>query len=61
MRETFHGEMAELQAQLATMSAMAAGAMRAASRALLTADLALAEQVISDDATLDQARERAVS
>lgn len=56
MRETFYGQMAQLREQLATMCAMAADAMRAASRALLTADLALTEQVISADATLDQAR-----
>jgi phosphate transport system protein len=56
MRETFHGELARLREQLVTMCATAAEAMRQASRALLTADLDLAQQVISGDAVLDQAR-----
>ncbi|HEY4459783.1 MAG TPA: phosphate signaling complex protein PhoU [Pseudonocardiaceae bacterium] len=56
MREIFHGDMRQLREQLAGMCAMAGSSMRRASQALLTADLALAEQVISDDALLDQAR-----
>lgn len=56
MRETFHGELARLREQLVAMCALAAGGMRQASRALLTADLDVAERVITGDAALDQAR-----
>ncbi|GAB3366190.1 MULTISPECIES: phosphate signaling complex PhoU family protein [Amycolatopsis] len=56
MRVTFHGELVQLREQLVAMCAMAAQAMRQASRALLMADLDLAERVIAGDAALDQAR-----
>ncbi|TCO59301.1 phosphate signaling complex protein PhoU [Actinocrispum wychmicini] len=56
MRETFHGELTRLREQLVAMCALAAQAMQQASQALLTADLGLAEQVISGDTALDQAR-----
>lgn len=56
MRETFHGDLARLGEQLAGMCGMAAESMRRASRALLTADLALAEQVLAGDVELDRAR-----
>ncbi len=52
MRGTFHGELAQLGAELATMCTLAAGAMEHATTALLTADLRLAEQVISGDARI---------
>jgi hypothetical protein len=47
MRETFHGDLARLGGQLAAMCGMAAESMRRASRALLTADLQLAERVLA--------------
>jgi phosphate transport system protein len=56
MRETFHGDLARLGRQLTSMCGMAAESMRLASRALLTADLRLAEQVLSGDTELDEAR-----
>lgn len=56
MRESFHGELNRLGEQLMHMSALASAAMRQATRALLTADLALAEQVLTGDADLDKAR-----
>jgi phosphate transport system protein len=56
MREAFHGDLARLGDQLAAMCGMAAESMRLAGRALLTADLPLAEQVLSGDAELDEAR-----
>jgi len=57
MRETFHGQLAQLGEHLVEMCGMAAESMRLASRALLTADLQLAEQVLSSDAVLDRARQ----
>ncbi|NKE55466.1 phosphate transport system regulatory protein PhoU [Lentzea sp. PSKA42] len=57
MRESFHGDLAKLGEQLAHMCVLAAESMRRANRALLTADLELAEQVLSVDAELDKARE----
>src|SRR5690606_19368059 len=56
MREAYHVELDRLAEQLADMSGMAATAMEKATRALLEADLALAEQVISDDQKIDDAR-----
>ncbi|HEV7974825.1 phosphate signaling complex PhoU family protein [Amycolatopsis sp.] len=56
MRETFHGDLARLGEQLADMCGMAAKSMRQASRALLTADLPLAERVLTSDVELDGAR-----
>lgn len=56
MREAFHGDLTRLGEQLADMCEMAAEAMRQATRALLTADLQIAEQVLTGDAELDQAR-----
>jgi hypothetical protein len=44
---TFHGDLARLGEQLAAMCGMAAESMRRASRALLTADLQLAERVLA--------------
>jgi phosphate transport system protein len=56
MREAFHGDLTRLGEQLADMCEMAAQSMRLATRALLDADLPLAEQVLTADAELDQAR-----
>jgi len=57
MRETFHCELNELRAFLGAMCTRAATAMRHATEALLGADLVRAEQVLSADAELDQARD----
>lgn len=59
MRGTFHGELAQLGAELATMCTLAGDAMDSATTALLTADLRLAEQVISGDAQIDGLRAQA--
>ncbi|UMP06777.1 phosphate signaling complex protein PhoU [Amycolatopsis sp. EV170708-02-1] len=56
MRESFHGELTKLGEQLTHMCRLAAESMRQASKALLTADLTLAERVLDADADLDQAR-----
>jgi phosphate transport system protein len=56
MREAYHDQLGELANQLASMCGMVADAMERATSALLTADLAVAEQVISDDAKVDDAR-----
>jgi phosphate transport system protein len=56
MRESFHGDLTRLGEQLVEMCGLAAQSMRLASKALLTADLQLAEQVLSSDAELDRAR-----
>ena len=52
MREAYHFQLKQLGEQQAAMCEMAGTAMRHATRALLEADLALAEQVISDEAQL---------
>ncbi len=56
MREAYHVELEELADELAGMCSMVGDAMESATRALLEADLGLAEQVISDDSKVDQAR-----
>lgn len=56
MREAYQVELGELAEELANMCSMAATAMELATRALLDADLGLAEQVIGDDAKIDDAR-----
>lgn len=56
MREAYHVELEELAGNLVTMSGQVATAMRRATKALLEADLALAEQVIGDDAEIDDTR-----
>jgi phosphate transport system protein len=56
VREAFHGNLTQLGQQLAGMSTAAAAAMRDATRALLSADLRLAEQVVAADAALDAQR-----
>ncbi|MFL6121045.1 phosphate signaling complex protein PhoU [Actinophytocola sp.] len=57
MRETFHGQLIELRDLLATMCTKAATAMRHATEALLSADLAGAEEVLAADAELDVLRD----
>jgi phosphate transport system protein len=56
MREAYHVELTQLAEKLAAMSEQVAEAMELATRALLNTDLALAEQVITDDAKVDDAR-----
>jgi phosphate transport system protein len=56
MREAYHVELGQLAEELASMCSMSATAMELATRALLDADLGLAEQVIGDDAKIDDAR-----
>ena len=53
MRDAFHEELDSIQATLVTMGEMVAVAMERSSEALLTADVKLAEQVISEDEKLD--------
>lgn len=56
MREAYQVELGELAEELANMCSMSATAMELATKALLDADLGLAEQVIGDDAKIDDAR-----
>lgn len=56
MREAYQVELGELAEELAHMCSMSATAMELATRALLETDLGLAEQVIGDDAKIDDAR-----
>ncbi|MCT2587661.1 phosphate signaling complex protein PhoU [Actinophytocola gossypii] len=58
MRELFQTELDALREQLGDMCAQAAEAMRAATRAVLTADGELAARVVAADAELDVARDR---
>lgn len=59
MRETFHGELEDLTQHLAAMCQAVEDAMRQATVALLEVDLVAAENVISGDADIDDARARA--
>jgi phosphate transport system protein len=54
MREQFHGELASLSDQMVQMTRLAGSAISRATRALLDADLDLAESVIAADEELDQ-------
>jgi phosphate transport system protein len=56
MREAYQVELGQLAEELANMCAMSANAMELATQALLETDLGLAEQVIGDDAKIDDAR-----
>ncbi|MFE9744592.1 phosphate signaling complex protein PhoU [Saccharothrix saharensis] len=56
MREAYHDQLGQLADQLANMCGMAGDAMERATASLLGADLALAEQVIGDDAKIDDVR-----
>ena len=58
MREGFHADLDRLNDGLAEMCSAAGVAMRQATQALLTADLALAELVMGADAELDARRTR---
>lgn len=54
MRELFHEELAQLGRELAALCGLACAAMEQASRALLEADLALAERVIAARAEIQR-------
>jgi phosphate transport system protein len=56
MREAYRDQLGQLADQLADMCSMVGDAMALATRALLETDLSLAEQVIGDDAKVDDAR-----
>lgn len=56
MREAYHDQLGDLADQLASMCAMVGDAMEQATKALLDADLAIAERVIGGDAKIDDAR-----
>ena len=53
MRQHYHEQLDEISGRLVEMSRMAESAMERATRALLNADVALAESVIADDLNLD--------
>ncbi len=57
MRDAFHEQLDSITAQLVDMTRLAGSAMARATTALLDADLHLAEDVITGDRTLDNARE----
>ncbi|WP_104479418.1 phosphate signaling complex protein PhoU [Actinokineospora auranticolor] len=56
MREAYQSELGQLADKLASMCSMVADAMELATRALLEANLGLAEQVITGDERIDDAR-----
>ncbi|GAA2692449.1 MULTISPECIES: phosphate signaling complex protein PhoU [Actinosynnema] len=56
MREAYQDQLGQLAERLADMCAMSGKAMELATKALLEADLGVAEQVISDDAKIDEVR-----
>jgi phosphate transport system protein len=56
VRESFHGELAELRQLLCYMCQQAAANMRLATDALLSADLEKANQVLAADVELDELR-----
>lgn len=59
MRETFHAELDQLGQQLGDMCHAVGEAMGRATTALLDVDLTVAEEVISGDLAIDEARARA--
>lgn len=56
MRSVFHDQLDLIREQLVELSRLSARALNQATRALLDADLALAEKVISEDDTIDALR-----
>ena len=58
MRNAFHDQLDAIFEDLAAIGRLVEAAVEQATRSLLTADAALAEQVISADADIDRARER---
>ncbi|HPF80155.1 PhoU domain-containing protein, partial [Nostocoides australiense] len=57
MRTAYHEDLDRISEQLVEMTRLAGSAMSRASRALLDADVQIAETVISADQEIDQARE----
>ncbi|MEV6235007.1 phosphate signaling complex protein PhoU [Saccharopolyspora shandongensis] len=58
MREVYQEQLGVLADELASMSTMVGTAMERATKALLEADLALAEQVLDEDVQVDETRAR---
>lgn len=58
VREAFHGELSQLGAELAGLCKAVCSLMERAMRALLDADLVLAEQTITDDGKIHQTGRR---
>ena len=58
MREAFHDQLDGIFADLADICGQVEVAVREATRALMTGDIHIAEQVISGDKAIDDARER---
>ncbi|MFI0465584.1 phosphate signaling complex protein PhoU [Saccharopolyspora sp. NPDC003752] len=58
MREVYQEQLGVLADELASMSTMVGTAMERATKALLEADLSLAEQVLDEDVQVDEARAR---
>jgi phosphate transport system protein len=58
MRDSYFDQLDAIVDELVTMTVQVQTAVRQATRALLEADVELAEQVISDDAQIDAERER---
>ena len=58
MRETFHQELERIREELGSMISMAEEAIMRATRALVDADVRLAEAVIADDTRIDLLREQ---
>ena len=56
MREAYHEQLEQLAEQQCRMCELVGTAMRRATKALLEADLSLAEQVIGDDGLIDELR-----
>jgi phosphate transport system protein len=56
MRTSFHEDLDKISEQLVEMTRLAGSAMARATRALLDADLKLAESVIADDEQIDELR-----
>ena len=58
MRQHYHDQLEEISGYLVEMSKLVESAMERSTRALLNADLALAETVITDDAAIDALAQR---
>jgi len=58
MRDVYHGQLDSIFDELVSMTRQVEHAVGQATKALLTADVEVAEKVISDDAVIDAARER---
>lgn len=54
LRRTFHQQLDDLETDVARLAALASEAIQAGTKALLALDIALAEQVVLDDAALDR-------